>query len=102
MKAKAIEDGILFTFVEETSGGAFENATDWGFVVQSKVEDPTKPRWAKVIDVGPKVKLISKGQYILVENLMWTTSLSLNENDEKFWKTNEKHVMCVSDEYPEF
>lgn len=101
MKAVPIEDGILFTFEESTLSGMFENATDWGFVVKDSTQDPKTPRWGKVIATGPKVTHIAVDQYILVESLMWTTFLTLGDGD-RFWKTNEAHVMCVSDAPPSF
>lgn len=102
MIIKAIEDGIIFQFVEDTMGGGFENATNWGFVIQNKTEDVKQPRWGKVLEVGPKVKHVSVGQYIFIEKLMWTTALTIENYDTKFWKTNESHVLCTSDSFPEF
>lgn len=95
---KVIEDGILFTFVEDIAGGTFDNKTNWGFTVKQKLEDVKKPRWAKALTIGPKVRDVKEGQYILIENLQWTTALTYN--DSRFWKTNESRVMAVSDECP--
>jgi hypothetical protein len=100
MIPQAIEDGILFKFVEDTLGGGFQNATNWGFVIQNKTDDPKASRWAKVTNVGPKVKYVQVGQYILIEKLMWTAGLRFL--GDLFWKTNEKYVMCVSDVPPSF
>lgn len=100
MSVRPIESGILFKFVEETQNGGFENATDWGFVIQNKVEDPKSARWGIVSKVGPDVKHVQEGDYILVDKLMWTSAMEY-END-KFWKTNEEHVLIMSKERPNF
>lgn len=93
-----IDDGILFKFLEDISGGQFNNRTEWGLIIKDKVDDVKRPRWAKVLVTGPKVKNVSIGQYILIENLRWTNALEYN--GEKFWKTNEREVIMTSDEEP--
>lgn len=93
-----IDDGILFKFVEDIVGGQFNNRTEWGLIIKDKIDDVKRPRWAKVLVTGPKVKYVTKGQYILIENLRWTNALEYG--NEKFWKTNESEVIMVSDDEP--
>lgn len=100
MSVRPIESGILFQFVEDTQNGSFENATDWGFVIKNRVDDPKSPRWGKVLKVGPDVEYVVEGDYILIEKLMWTSNMTYE--NVKFWKTNEEHVLIVSKEKPEF
>lgn len=93
-----LEDGILFTFYEEVVKGQFDNTTSWGFVVKDKIDDVKRPRWAKVRVIGPKVKHVKVGDYVLIESLRWTNGLEYN--DSKFWKTNESELIMVSEEPP--
>ncbi len=97
-KVKVLADGVIFVFVEDIVSKTFENKTDWGFVVQDRNNDPKHPRWGKVLTVGPDVKYVSVGNYILIESLQWTSAL--HYEDQKFWKTNETRVMLVSEEAP--
>ena len=94
-----LEDGIISNFVENIINKAFENKTEWGFVVNDRTNDPKQPRWGKILVVGPKVQHVKVGDYVLIENLQWTSALHYKE--EKFWKTNESRVMLVSEELPQ-
>jgi len=93
-----LEDGIIFKFIENLSNKSFDNKTQWGFVVKDKTDDFKRPRWAVAMRLGPKVRHVKVGDYILIENLQWTTGLDYK--DDKFWKTNESRVMMVSDKEP--
>lgn len=93
-----LEDGIIFKFIEKISGKRFENATDWGFTVQDKDNDMKHPRWGRVMKIGPKVKYCVEGEYILIENLQWTSGLEYK--GDKFWKTNESRVIMTSEKEP--
>lgn len=95
---KAIEDGIIFKFIEDIASKTFENKTDWGFIIKDKMNDVKRPRWGQALVVGPKVKHVAVGDYILIENLQWTNRLDYK--DDKFWKTNESKVIMVSKRHP--
>lgn len=95
---KCQKNRILFKFLQETASGAFTNTTDWGFQIRNPVEDVKTPRWAKVFVVGKDVKHVRPGQYILIENLMW--SLAFVHSGEKLWATDESKVILVSDDEP--
>lgn len=95
---KVIDDGIIFKFIEDASNKGFDNQTSWGFVVKDKINDVKHPRWAEALVVGPAVKHVAVGDYILVENLQWTNMLEYK--DDKFWKTNETRIIMVSQVKP--
>ena len=97
-EVQVIEDGIIFKFVEDIANKAFEKKTEWGFVVKDKTNDVKQPRWGQALVVGPKVKHVKVGDYVLIENLQWTNGLDYK--NDKFWKTNESKVMLVSEEQP--
>ena len=101
LKLKAIRDGIIFQFVQQTVGDHFQEVTASGFTIMENKEKQLKiPRWAKVLAVGKGVKSkeIKVGSYILIEPLMWTTNLAIE--GAKIWRTSESKVMCVADECP--
>ena len=91
-------DGILFKFIQTLSNKSFDNTTDWGFVVKDKTDDFKRARWAIAEVLGPTVKHVKAGNFILIENLQWTNGLDYA--GDKFWKTNESRVMMVSEEEP--
>jgi co-chaperonin GroES (HSP10) len=95
---KVIKNSILFKFLDETKDGGFKNKTSWGFEILDRRENTKHPRWGEVIAVGPKTKAVKKGDYILIEPLMWT--LGIEVDSTKFWSTNEDKVLLVSKELP--
>ncbi len=95
---KTIKNSILFKFLDETKSGGFANKTSWGFEVVDRKEDTKHARWGEVLSVGPKTKVVQKGDFILIEPLMWTLGVEVEGN--KFWSTNEEKVIMVSKEKP--
>jgi co-chaperonin GroES (HSP10) len=63
-----------------------------------------RPHWAQVYAVGPDVKEISPGQWILIEHARWTRSIKVkdeNGDDLQLWGVEyPQAVMCVADEKP--
>ena len=99
-KLKAINDRIIFKFVQDTTGNMFHEKTKSGFIIIEKADKQLKTaRWCQVYKIGKEVsEEIYPGLYILVENLMWTQHLLFE--GEKFWTTTEEKVLAVSDELP--
>ncbi len=66
-------------------------------------ETGIRPRWMQVISVGPEVKDIAAGQWIMVEHGRWTHSMEVREGDDKFtiWGAEEESVLLVADKKPE-
>jgi hypothetical protein len=91
MKLELLSDSIAFTFVQEISAGSFDNQTSWGFTIKNKENDVKVPRWGVVLDVGPDVKNVKKKDYILIEPLMWTSKVVIN--DINIWRTTEPNVI---------
>lgn len=99
MNLKLLGHKILFKFVQEVNQGKFQAKTDWNFIVKSNNDDPKFARWCKVTHVGPDVSDVSVNDYILVEPLMWTTYMELDDG-EKVWGTNRDKVIAVSSVEP--
>ena len=99
-KIKALNDRIIFKFVQETVGGKFEEKTKSGFLIIEGADKQLKaPRWGQVYKIGRDVSSdITPGMYILIENLMWTEHVVFE--GEKLWTTSEEKVLAVSDEMP--
>lgn len=93
MNVSMFEDKIAFHFEEETVNGGFVSKTDFGLYIQ---EDHSKQvgqaRWGKVIKVGPDCTEVKVGDTILIEPVMWTNGVSLDEGKE-FWVTRESNVI---------
>lgn len=90
---------ILFKFVQDVVDGKFKANTDWGFELKAHTEDAKYARWGKVVGVGPEAEGISPDDYILIEPLMWTPHMELD--NAKVWGTNKDKVIAVSKEKPE-
>ena len=93
---KAIESNIIFQFVEDVTQTRFINSTASGLIINSEDGNQNmSPRWAKAVNVGPDVREVKDGNYILIEAGKWTTAFRINE--ERYWKTDESMVIGVSD-----
>ncbi len=100
-KLKAINDSILFQFVEKIIGNKFQETTSSGFIIMENEDKQLKSaRWGKVLSVGNNVKSedIVVDEYVLIEPLMWTTHLMFN--NEKIWRTSESKILATSTECP--
>ena len=92
----ALNDGIIFSFFDETASGGFKNVTDWGFEIKDQSKDAGKARWGKIISTGPQVStVLQPGMYVLIEELKWTSRVQI-ENTEPVWRTNEPYVLVYS------
>lgn len=94
MKLELLNDSIAFSFLQEVSSGSFDNKTEWGFVIKNKENDVKHARWGIVLDVGPEVKHVSKKDFILIEPLMWTNKVKINNMN--IWRTAEPYVIGLS------
>jgi co-chaperonin GroES (HSP10) len=63
-----------------------------------------RPRWCKVVSVGPKNKDVSKGEYILVAHGRWSRGLDMTDPDTGETTTirmvDPKDVLMSADELP--
>lgn len=93
---KALKNHILFKFVDPVnSKGEFVRAkTDFGLEFLSTVDDSSKaPRWGEAIAVGPDVKNVSVGDFVLMPALRWT--IGTKHEGERFWRTDESQLVVV-------
>lgn len=95
---ETIKNKIIFKFIQGNSAGTFDNTTEWGLIVKDAVQDVGKSRWGEVTHIGPSVKDVQVGDYILIEPMMW--SLNLKIDGDTFWNTDESKVMAVTKEEP--
>lgn len=89
---------IIFKFTDDILSGRFINSTDSGSIVISS-EDTNQSaaaRWGVATHVGPEVTEVKIGDYMLLEPGMWTSGFWVGR--ERYWKTDETKVMCLSDE----
>lgn len=95
---RALTDSVIFSFAQTTRAGYFRSETEWGFKFAADDHATDKPRWGLVEFVGPDVKYVQPGDYILIEPLKWT--LSVDFKDKQYWRTLESFIMLKSDEKP--
>lgn len=92
-----LKDGIIFKFYDDATSTRFVNKTASGIAIAISAKDQANvDRWGVVTTIGPDVKQVSVGEAILIESGFWTPGFDLN--GERFWKTEEKHVMATADE----
>ena len=95
-KIKAISNHIIFQFEDEMTKHMgvrqFKDTTDWGFEIAISDESVQKPRWGKVIAIGPKCdKHIKPGSRILIDALKWTNDIQVD--GESYWRTDSDNVL---------
>jgi len=96
MNVQPFENNVFFQFVDDTTNSKFANSTTAGILIaHSSNAQANIPRWGKVTHIGPNVKDISVGEYILIEPGMWTQAFKIK--DERFWKTDDEKAIVVSD-----
>ena len=103
---KPVNTKILFQFVDDISSGTFNTTSKAGIVMVEQEETKIKEnRWGKVLATGSGVDadIVAPDQFILIEALGWTTSMTLDDvhDSEKFWFTELEKIMCVAYEKPD-
>ena len=93
---KPLHDSILFVFLDEASRNGFTNKTEAGIIYKSLDDSAQSARWAKVLAVGPKVKIVKPGMTILIDALRWTEGIIYD--GVKIWRTVEKDVSAIQEE----
>lgn len=97
MKIIPIRNNILFEFLDETraSDGKFTERTRGSiFIGTVQNNQSSKPRWGKVLSVGPDVYGVEEGDFILIEPGKWTIGTEVD--GQKMWKTDDQCVICTS------
>lgn len=94
---KALHDTIIVSdmkFEERISTGGIVLVND------DMKNSGIRPRWGKIYALGPDVKDLQVGQYIMVSHGRWTRGIKIeDENGEVVVrKVDPKDVLLVSDE----
>ena len=98
MKLRAIKDRILASDIQ--TGTYTKN----GLIIldDDGKERGIHPRWCCVYEIGPDVRDLSVGQWILVEHGRWSRGVDVTTDDGK--KTirviDGKAILLVTDEKP--
>jgi len=100
MKLRALTNKILCNYIEKG-----QQTTVGGIVLMDddNSESGIRPRWMQVYSVGPEVKSVTEGQWVMVEHGRWTHGMTMrDENDEEFtlWGAEEEAILLVADEEP--
>ena len=97
MNIKPLNDSVIFQILDTITGGSFATKTKSGIILTNKNTDENsqKPRWGKVFAVGPDVKDVKEGDYILIAPLRWT--LGFKFDNIELSKTIEKEILMVAD-----
>lgn len=96
-KLKALNDTIIVSDMEFS-----ERLSAGGIILRN---DDTKsagirPRWAKVYAIGPKVKDVKVGQYIMIAHGRWTRGIKIEDSkgEQTIRKVDPKDILLISDE----
>lgn len=95
-RIEAVNNHIIFQFVEDTTKGRFENSHHLGLIISSlDVNQSSNARWGLVTHKGPDVvDEVVVGEYVLIDEGKWTRFFEVN--GEKYWKTDDLQVLCAS------
>lgn len=95
-----ILNNIIFKFTEEVvkANGkqVLKETTNWGFKIVSSFDDQAKKaRVGEIVYLSEAAKKegLDVGMLILIEPLMWTTSVEVD--GEQLWKTDVSKVLAV-------
>lgn len=100
MKLRALTNKILCHYIEKG-----QQTTSGGIVLldDDSSEGGIRPRWMQVYSVGPEVKDIQEGQWVMVEHGRWTHAMTIRDgNNEEFtvWGAEEESILLIADEEP--
>lgn len=95
-----LKEFIVFQFEDEVDSGnrnTFKETSQGGIILKSSFDDGTKkPRWGKVIALGPEVMDdIKIGSRVLVAPMMWTKISTYK--GERFARTQESHILAIEE-----
>lgn len=104
MKTKIlpINNNVMFKFLDYTGGkkGRFHDTHRSGIILVPSATSQHAHRWGEVIAVGPKVDGVKKGDYILIEALMWMNACDPIDG-VTMWKTDDSKILVVTDDIDE-
>jgi co-chaperonin GroES (HSP10) len=94
MNLSPIKNAVLFQFLDETnsSTGKFtERSAGILYIGSVQNNQSTKPRWGKVLAVGPTVDGVEVGDFILIEAGKWTVRTEVD--GVPLWKTDDTWII---------
>ena len=103
-KLYPIRDYVIFTFCANLTKSTFQPISKGGIIISDKddYDEHTLPQWVQIHALGPEVQSedLRNAKYAMLEAQMWTAKVRLNgPYGEHLWRTEEQHVIFVSDEY---
>lgn len=92
---KPLNDGFLFTFCSDTSGGNFIEKNKGAIILTNQdLEIQGKyARWAKVVAVGDKITDFAIDDIVLIEPLQWTKGFHFE--GKRYWKSDQSKVLAI-------
>lgn len=103
MKLRAIYDTVLCT-----DGDFGDTYTKGGILIKKTIgkAEGITPRWFRVLDVGPEIKFLTPGQWVLVAYGRWSEGLEIEDERfqgerKKVWRVEADSCLAVSDERPD-
>jgi co-chaperonin GroES (HSP10) len=97
---RALNNDIVFQFIDDvnTKGRFIEGMSSSGIILGSSDDDSARrPRWAKVVAIGPKCTSVEIGNEILIPALRWT--LGATFEGAKYWKTRDNELVAKRDHH---
>ena len=96
-EVQAINNQIVFKFVEDTTKGQFNSKTAGGILlVEHGHNQVENARWATVVAVGPDAEGLDEGEIVLIENLRWTSEFIVS--GESYWVSDDKSILAKWDD----
>lgn len=94
----AINNQIIFNFVEDTTHGHFNSKSAGGILmVEHGHHQVDYSRWGRVLGVGPDAQdEFAVGDLVLIENLRWTSEFIVN--DVSYWITTDTEILAKWDD----
>lgn len=97
MHIEPVNNAVIFQFVDEALHSKFLNTAKSGVLISAhNAAQSEKPRWGKVTHIGPEVKDVQPGDFILVDPGKWTMGFYVD--DVRYWKTDETVIAATADE----
>jgi co-chaperonin GroES (HSP10) len=97
MALRPLKDNFIFEFTNETRDGKFIEKSKFGFyLTNQRLDTQMVARWAKVIAIGDEVTDFGVGDYVLIEQGMWTTGLQYE--GRTVWKSDQKKVCLIGED----
>ena len=99
-KLTPLHDTIIVSDMEFT-----ERISNGGIIILNDDMNSAgiRPRWGKVYAVGPKVKDIQVGQYIMIAHGRWTRGITIDtpEGEKVIRKVDNNDILLVSEDKPQ-